>query len=385
MRIIKPQRLSLLTRTYEYEGKFYLAVNIMTFFRFSQPQRLLSEQSMWKFVAEALGKDAVLDMGMPKQRGEFLVYGKCFAPPGRTITQAAVKVKVAGLEKALMVTGNRLWRNRGLGLSISQAEPFSSIELSYANAFGGEGFANNPVGKGMPLKDSTMPRLLPNIEIPHQLVVFSDDRPQPASFTPLDFTWPQRFSKVGTHDQAWLHSRFPGFAADMDWSIFNAAQQDQILPAYFEGFEAFEVQGMHSDKPVVCGTLPGCAMRCFLTMKNDAHMALYDVSMRAETLVLFPGSERAVLMYRGVSEIKTDDGADIAHIMIGAEDLHAPKPVSHYQAVLHQRLDRKNGAIACLIDEPLLHTMPDSNSGGDGSDVEDMDILVRSKEALHNS
>ena len=114
MKIIKPQRLSLLTRTYEYEGKFYLAANIMAFFSFAQPERFLSEQSMWKFVAEALGKDAVLDMGLPKQRGEFLIHGKCFAPKGQNVTQAAVRAKVAGLEKSLVVTGNRVWKNRGV-------------------------------------------------------------------------------------------------------------------------------------------------------------------------------------------------------------------------------------------------------------------------------
>lgn len=385
MKIIKPQRLSLLTRTYEYEGKFYLAANIMAFFSFGQPQRLLSEQSMWKFVAESLGKDAVLDLGLPKQHGEFLIHGKCFAPKGRTVTQAAVKAKVAGLEKSLVVTGNRVWKNRGLISVASQPEPFSSMDLNYANAFGGEGFANNPVGKGMPPRDNALPHFLANIDSPHQPVVFLDDRPQPASFAPLDFTWPQRFSKAGTHDGAWLQTRFPGFAADMDWSIFNTAQPDQILPAYFAGAEAFEVQGMHPEKPIVCGTLPGCAMRCFVTEKTDPRMALRDVPTRAETLVLFPGAERAVLIFRGVTEITTDDGADIAHILIGSEDIHAAKPIAHYQTVLHQRLDRKDGAIACLIDEPLLHSMPDSTSGGDASDAEAMDILVRPNSLLRKN
>ena len=385
MKIIKPQRLSLLTRTYEYEGKFYLAANIMAFFSFAQPERFLSEQSMWKFVAEALGKDAVLDMGLPKQRGEFLIHGKCFAPKGQNVTQAAVRAKVAGLEKSLVVTGNRVWKNRGVISVASEPDPFSSMDLNYANAFGGDGFADNPLGKGMPPKDNALPHFLPNIDSPHQPVVFLDDRPHPASFAPMDFTWPQRFSKAGTHDKAWLQTRFPGFAADMDWSIFNTAQPDQILPAYFAGAEAFEVQGMHPEKPTVRGTLPGCAMRCFVTQKSDPSMVLRDVPTRAETLVLFPGAERAVLIFRGVTEISTDDGADIAHILIGSEDIGAAKPIAHYQTVLHQRLDRKNGAIACLIDEPLLHAMPDSTSGGDASDADAMDILVRPKGLLRKN
>lgn len=385
MRVIKPQRLSLLTRTYEYEGKCYLAANIMAFFSFDQPQRLLSEQSMWKFVAEALGKDALLDMGLPKQRGEFLIHGKCFAPRGRPVTQAKVTAKVGGLEKSLVVTGNRVWRKRGAISVASEPEPFTAMDLNYANAFGGEGFAQNPLGKGMPPKDTALPHFLPNIDSFHQPVVFLDDRPHPASFAPLDFTWPQRFSKAGTHDEAWLQTRFPGFAADMDWSIFNTAQPDQILPAYFAGAEAFEVQGMHPEQPTVRGTLPGCAMRCFVTQKSDPTLVLREVTTRAETLVLFPGAERAVLIYRGVTEISTDDGADIAHILIGSEDIGAAKPIAHYQTVLHQRLERKDGAIACLIDEPLLHAIPDSTSDGDASDADAMDILVRPKGLLRKN
>ena len=385
MKIIKPQRLSLLTRPYEYEGKFYLAVNVMAFVSFEQPCRLLSEQAMWKFVATAIGKDTVFDMGMPKQHGEFLVYGKCHAPPGRTVTGTLVRAKVGTIEKTLAVLGRRVWLNDGLGMIDSEPEPFSTLDLSYANAFGGDGFAHNPMGMGMPPANDELPHLLPHVEMPESPVVFIDDRPQPAGFAPLDFTWPQRMSKAGTYDDAWLKTRFPGYAADMDWSIFNTAQPDQWVPNFFSGDESFEVSGMHADKPVVRGKLPACAVRCFVTAAGDANHTLREVATRAETLVLFPGSERAVVMYRGVTEITTDDGADIAHILVGAEDMATRKPLAHYETVLHTRLDKKNGAIHSLIDEPLLPDMPASSSHGDALDVDEMDALVRPKMLLRKN
>jgi hypothetical protein len=43
VKIIKPQRLSVLTKSYLYEGKFYFAVNVMAYVAFAQPKRLLSE------------------------------------------------------------------------------------------------------------------------------------------------------------------------------------------------------------------------------------------------------------------------------------------------------------------------------------------------------
>lgn len=385
MKTIKPQRLSLLTRTYEYEGKFYLAANIMAFISFDQPRRLLSEQSMWKFAATALGKDTVLDTGMPKQYGEYLVYGKCHAPPSSTATGVMVQAKVGALEKTLAVMGQRYWERSALGRRASEPVPFSTLDLNYTHAFGGEGFANNPVGKGMPPLDATQQHFLPQIEMPDSPVTFIDDRPQPAGLAPLDFTWPQRMSKAGTYDDAWLKTRFPGYAADMDWSIFNTAQPDQWLPNYFSGDESFEITGMHPDKPVVRGQLPACAVRCFLTLTNDASLALREVPTRAETLVLFPGSERAIVMFRGVTEITTDDGADIAHILVGAEDMATRKPLAHYQSVLSARLDKKNGAIHSLIDEPLLPNMPASNSKGDALDVSEMDALVRPKMLLRKN
>lgn len=383
MKTIKPQRLGLLTKTYEFEGKFYLAVNVMAYFAFEQPKRLLSEVSLWKFAATALGKDAILDMGMPKQHGEFLAFGNCYSPTGLPVTAALAKVKVGSQEKVLLVTGNRHWRKRGLLASISEPEPFKEMALSYANAFGGAGFANNPTGKGVMPEDASMPHGLPNVENPQNLVVFQEDKPQPAGFAPLDFVWPQRFSKAGTYDQKWLKTRFPGYAADMDWTIFNTAPVDQWLPGFFRGDEAFEIAGMHAQKPLVSSSLPGCQARCFVTHVRDTSLALREVNMRAETLLLFPNAERGIVMFRGVTEISTDDACDVAHLVVAAETLGAAKSLAHYQEILHRRLDKKYAAVHSLIDEPLLPDMPPALGSVDADVVEKLVTWVTPKGLLH--
>jgi uncharacterized protein YjbI with pentapeptide repeats len=383
VKTIKPQRLGLLTRTYEYEGRFYLAVNATAFFTFGQPQRLLSEVSMWKFVATAMGKDTVLDMGMPKQRGEFLVYGKCHAPRGEPVPAVAVRVKVGDQEKKLHVLGDRRWKKTGPISTISEPQPFTVMDLDYSKAFGGPDFPRNPLGKGMPPAKDGEPHLLPNIENPQRPVALPDDRPDPAGFGPIDFTWPQRFSKVGTYDDHWLKTRFPGFAQDMDWSLFNAAPEDQWLPGFLAGDESFEVEGMHAGKPVLKSRLPGCAVRCLVTRKKDGQEEVEEILTRAETLMLFPGQERGILLFRGVLEITTDDGADVLNLLIGAEEAAAPRPLAYYKDLLALRLDKKQGAVHALNDGPLLPPMPESNSEGDAAAEDDgMDTLVRSK-GLH--
>jgi uncharacterized protein YjbI with pentapeptide repeats len=338
---------------------------------------------MWKFTAAALGKDAVLDAAMPKKHGEFLVYGKCFAPQGKAVSAAKVTVKVAGREKTLAVTGHRRWRKLGAVQSISEPEPFTEMEVNYANAFGGTDFAKNPLGKGMPLADEGQPRNLPNIEAPSNPVVFADDRPEPAGFAALDFTWPQRFSKAGTYDEKWLKTRFPGYAADMDWTIFNTAPADQWLDKYFVGNEGFEVSGMHPTKQSLKSTLPDCTARCFITFKQDPASKLCDVPMRAETLLLFPNAERAVVMYRGVVEIETDDASDIAQLLVAAENGGSPKPLSHYDEIFKLRMDKKNGAIHSLLDDPLLPDMPASDQAADAVEPDvDRQILLSTPKGL---
>ena len=100
---------------------------------------------------------------------------------------------------------------------------------------------------------------LPNIEHHDKLIRSQKDRPTPAGFAPYDVAWPQRMSKAGTHDKKWLKTRFPGFAEDMDWTMFNAAPDDQQNPGYFSGDEAFVLENMHPGKSVLEGGCLECA------------------------------------------------------------------------------------------------------------------------------
>lgn len=377
MRVIKPQRLSVQSRTYEFEGKFYLAVTTMAYFAFDLPGRLLSEVSMWKFLASSLGKDAVLDLGMPKKNGEFLVYGQAHAPAGGPVKAMPVRVRVGSREKTLHVFGNRQWKKTASVFTIGEPEPFTRISLDYSHAFGGPDYPRNPSGKGMPPAQAGDAYPLPNIESAAQPIAFPDDRPAPAGLGPLDFTWSERFSKAGTHDQKWLETRFPGFASDMDWTIFNAAPQDQWLDGFYAGQEGFELSGMHPEKSAVSGRLPGCASRCFITRKMPGGDVFQEVPTRAETLFLFPGAERGILLFRGVAEISTDDGADVAHLIVGADNAAAARPEQHYKDILAIRLDRKLGVMHALNDGPLLPDMPERGPGPDAEDDDGMDAMIR--------
>src|SRR6056297_1316284 len=199
MKIFKQKQHSIFPRPLGIKNRFYLSLGIMVFFDLTDSNNLLTEQELWKTLPRQLGPKPIIDQGIPKPRGEYLVTGSCFAPERETRQASEVKIRVGELDKRIYVYGDRYWKH---GL-ITDPKPFSEIPVVWANAFGGEGFKNNPLGKGIQkiiLSDGTKAVPLPNLELPEQQIGSPDDSPDPAGFGPLDMMWPQRFDKNGTYD-----------------------------------------------------------------------------------------------------------------------------------------------------------------------------------------
>ncbi|MDE3223923.1 MAG: DUF2169 domain-containing protein, partial [Nitrospirota bacterium] len=232
MKVIKDLDQGLLLYRYAKAGNFAFATTVLYCFDFNDPGKPLTEQQLWPLVTKELGKDAILDAGMPKVSGEILLRGKCYAPKGKTIPAAKVTAKVGSLSKSLAVFGNRTWVKRG-GVQVpSEPEPFAEMDLTYAHAFGGKGYDQNPIGKGFiaePDQAAEQNLSLPNIESPNSLIGSPADRREPSGFLPYDVMWPQRSKKLGTYDERWLKERWPYFPDDMDYSFFNVAPKDQWL------------------------------------------------------------------------------------------------------------------------------------------------------------
>ncbi|MEN6616437.1 MAG: DUF2169 domain-containing protein, partial [Syntrophorhabdus sp.] len=249
MKVIKDDEHCLLLNYFGIGGRFFLAVTVMTYFDFNNPQNPLKEQEMWPFVQEEFGKDAIHDMAMPKPRGEYLIWGKCFPPDGKPRAASQVEVRIGPLEKTLYIFGNRYWKKiAGIGTAISDPEPFTVMPITYHLAFGGEGFEKNPVGKGMvpvALPSGTHMQPLPNIEDPGNLVGSPDDKPDPRGFGPLDYTWPQRSKKLGTYDNTWFQENWPFYPDDKNWTYFNAASSDQQKEDFWRGNETIHLRGIH--------------------------------------------------------------------------------------------------------------------------------------------
>ena len=358
MKVVKPLTQSLLYKTYEADKRFFFCTLLLSYFSFDSSS-LLSEPELWKFAGSELGKDAMLDMCMPKPKGEVLVVGKCFTPEGKPIPAYEVGLQIGPIDKTLFVFGDRFWkRKKGILKTISDPHPFTEMDVSYENAFGGPEYKKNPLGKGhSPVKSNTGENVhpLPNIEDPHDLIDSPKKKPDPAGFGPIDLTWPQRMEKVGTYDQKWLDNLFPGLAEDIDYTYFNAAPPDQWLDGFFNGNESFEIRGMHPEKKVIQSRLPETRSRCFMNLKTDEGEQFREIKTNLDTVWLFPHAEKGIIVWRGVVEIGTDDAEDVLHMLVAYERINdEPRSIAHYKEALLKRLDEEKGYLYMIDEKDLI-------------------------------
>lgn len=387
MKIVKPQRLSLLTRTFEDGPKSYLVVSAVTFFPFSLPEYLLPEISLWKMIPKELGAEGIFDEGMPKTRGEALVFGKAY-PKGGAAPSTYVRLTMGSIQKTLYVLGARRFR---MGVATAP-EPFNEMPLTWDNSYGGPGFAKNPLGKGhKPVKtDAGEVHSLPHVEDPKHLITSPSDKPEPVGFWPIDLTWPQRQKHVGTYDDRWLKQRYPGYPEDFHWDFWSVAPPDQRIAGFFEASQSFKLENMHPSKPMLEGHLPAYTARCFIVCQKPVPGAspvaaprefsptdLRDVPTRIDTVLFFPHLERAAVIYRGVVEVEEDDARDVAFIVAGVERLKEPKPIEHYARVLTDRLDRKKPFAFARESELLPADLPKAGQLFADDKVSDMEELLK--------
>jgi uncharacterized protein YjbI with pentapeptide repeats len=346
LRITKPLTLGLLSRPYEFRREFRLAVAVVAFVPVGDIPTLLAETAMWPFLGEEMPPDQALDAVMPKQQAEFLAVTHAFAPGGKAVGSLKVGIQLGPIVKQLNVFGDR----RLVGGRATEPAPFGTMKLDWTRAFGGEGFADNPQGRGfVPFETAEGAAIdLPNVVDPRQA---ERGFRHVAGFGPVDQMWPSRAQLVGTHDAAWLANEFPGFAGDIDWRFFNAAPQDQWLPGMLKGDETYAFNNLHPERPLIKGRLPSMAPRLFLMRRSSDDFE--EVKLSLSTVWFFPHRDRAILIHHGSVAVAEEDSSDVTRVVIGADPQGALRPASHYRAVMEKRIAR-DGGVHALVDADLV-------------------------------
>lgn len=356
MKVITPDTLALLfgispDPDSEHDGCALVLACLACFPFAPHVQALLEESVLWDCATAQLPPGVSLDEGHVKPRGEFLVYGSCHAGPEQKlqgVTRARdVEVRVGTLCKELTVFGERFWH----GAHHGDPEPFSSLPVTWENAFGGADNPDNPLGKGQDLlPDGRRP--LPHVERQGEYVSFPHDMPEPVGLGAMDVSWAQRRMHAGTHGREWLRERWPGMPADTCPELFMRAQEDQWLPGFFHGDETFEIVGMHPHRERLRGVLPAVRCRVFVLRGEEDAREFKELQTRADTLTLFPERELGALTFRAVTHTQDEECCDIAALLAVFEPSALPaEPAERYRELMEQALLPPQAAAAAPEEE----------------------------------
>ena len=356
--IVKPTRLGVLRRVSSDRDGHRLWITGLGAFGMPSPGDFLTEAQLWQTAAPILGATP-LDAGMPKPNAEVLMAGDACAPADRTVRKLAVDLEIGSIAKRLVVFGRRWWQFGSDGPLMTEPQPFDRVTLGWNNAFGGSGFAENPVGKGADAKGairSGQQVELPMIEVPEALIVDIEQRPAPAGFGPRAEDAPSRLSHAGDYDDAWLRDDFPGPGRGFDRRYWNMACPDQQTACAFRGDEPFRVTSMHPEHTDLRGCLPGFRIRAF-TLRDDEFQ---ELDVRCDTVWLFPNALMGIVLFRGGLAVADADASDVPHVMLAYERLLDPqRSLTHYRTAFEERTGDPEFAALKLLDErPLKPERP---------------------------
>jgi len=264
------------------------------------------------------------DFALYKPRCDVLLNGHCYAPNGEPATEVTVALKVGTLVKAFKVVGARVHEAGALSNSISKPLPFTTLPVTYAQAFGGVDRSDpakprwhlgNPVGVGFypganEAQLNGMP--LPNTEELHLPATTPDGNYRPMAFGPVGRAWQQRVRWAGTYDQHWLDHQFPFLPEDFDVRYFQSAPEDQQMD-YPQGGEEVALLNLDANGR--------SAFRLPANLRLAVLIVLHDGSTReaaaiVDTVILEPDAGRFTLTWRTSSPLQRNL-REIAKVILG--------------------------------------------------------------------
>ena len=228
------------------------------------------------------------DLAPGKRRCDVLVVGHAHAPRGHATAQLDVGVRLAEIDKTLLVVGARVTDERG-----SQLPPaaFRRMPLRHHLAPTGRG-GENPVGVpegGVVGRDGM--RTLPSLVWPN------GDAGLFACFAPIAPGWPTRQQHVGTAGLGWIDGLGRGtpMPPDLDLEFFQSAPADQQID-FPRGDEALVLRHLHAQHPQLVCHLPGVRAVAYAKARGRDPE---EVSMRCDTVWINTDDQLCSLTWRG--------------------------------------------------------------------------------------
>ncbi len=331
MKILQPNRASLLYRPYKFKRQNYLSITVALLVDYRDGWVLGTHQELWALFNEEASsnfKAEALDLGITKRYPELLVSGYAFSEYAKN-NQTVVSVKANNVHKKLFISGDRYWD----GNQISTPEPFDKIPLSWEFAYGGESFADNSMGIGHYASakrgfNSKGLQRLPNIEDPERRITDKKKEYQAVSFSPIFIDNIERNRLMGTYDEEWRKFDAPGFANDIDWRYFNQAPAGQALSSLEIG-DKFVFTNLHPEKKELVTELAPMVVKSLL--KKLGSDELLEVSLNPTTYWAFPHLEKSIVLYQGDVPISGEDPVDdFSFLAAMVEHSARPRSLDYY-------------------------------------------------------
>lgn len=282
-----------------------------------------------------------MDFAPHKAHADILITGHCHTPEGKPAMTLPVTMRVGSYQKSVMVYGDRYWLDDN---RTTRPLPFVRMPMTWEQAFGGRGFDDNPIGKGITeitFPDGQRAIPLPNVEQPSNLLTVRGQQVSPAGFGPIPDMWPTRMKKFGQIDDDYKKKRWPWYPKSFDWVFFNAAPEDQQIRDDLRGDEELVFEHLHPNIWQYRSFLPGLRIRCFLTELVRAHQDLREIPTRLDTVWVCPEEEKLILVWRGHLPVKTEKLLEVFNLFVMTEPIQTPpREREEVIALLHDAIVR---------------------------------------------
>lgn len=297
------------------DGAHHWCVAVRATFDIGRAGKLVlkDEQTPPLLAPEYFGKPGISslrydsDLLNAKPATDILLLAHAYAPRGRPTPTVPVSLRIGGLEKHLLVHGDRFYEKSWRGVAMTESKPFNKSPIQYERAFGGSDFANpdpkrhriderNPVGVGFAVDPATLiDQPAHTVEYPRREAAEAG----PAGFGPIDSSWLPRRKLAGTYDARWEQTKKPLLPDDFDPAFALCAPADQRSSRPISGGEHLEIINMTPE-----GSLRIEIPRIALTFttriagRTEQHMG------RVIAVLIEPDERRLALVWQSLLRVR---------------------------------------------------------------------------------
>ena len=254
---------------------------------------------------------------------EVIALARAHAPGGKPCAQMRVALQVGDRRRELLVTGDRRWERGLLRTRASAPQPFTTMPLTWARAFGGrvqveidrEALVEvcdvrNPDGRGFDARRDAEAlcrrlrspkgyprlaedRLLPNVEDPQAAISGPDDAPLPASWATVPMTSAVHAERMPER---------PG-AAHAGPGLFHRAVPEWVMPSPPAAGSEVRMDGCTPS-----GRWAFAMPRTTVWADVHAGGQVHAIQLAPQVLILLQGEGRFQLLWRAMFALPAPDG-----------------------------------------------------------------------------